>query len=89
MLVCFTSILVRLYINYVLRCLFELDLALRDERILVEEVYSLASELMNEIFNSTNYLLFHEFFKLCCLGDFNFSCCCGILRQKVYYGPIS
>ena len=89
LLVCFTSILVRMYINYVLRCLFELDLTLRDERILVEEVILIASELMYEFFNSTNYLFFHEFFKLCCLEDLNLSCCYGILRQKVHYGPIS
>ena len=37
MLVWFTSISVRMYINYVLRCLFELDLTLRDERVLVEQ----------------------------------------------------
>ena len=36
LLVCFTSMLVRMYINYFLRCLFELDLTLRDEIILVE-----------------------------------------------------
>ena len=87
--VCFASILVRMYINYVLRCLFELDLTLRDERILVEEVILFASELMYEFFNSTSYLFFHEFFKLCCLEDLNLSCCYGILRQKVHYGPIS
>ena len=32
LLVCFTSVLVRLYVNDVLNCLFELDLSLRDER---------------------------------------------------------
>ena len=61
LLVCFTSILVRMYINYVLRCLFELDLTLRDERILVEQVHSFASELIYELFNSTNYFFFMNF----------------------------
>ena len=61
LLVCFTSMLVRMYINYFLRCLFELDLTLRDERILVEEVYSFGSEFMYEFFNSTNYLFIMNF----------------------------
>ena len=37
------------------------NLTLRDERILVEEVYSFASELMYEFLNSTNYLFFMNF----------------------------
>ena len=37
------------------------NLNLRDERILVEEVDSFASELMYEFFNSTNYLFFMDF----------------------------
>ena len=68
-LVFFTSVVARLYISYVLSSLLELDLTLRDERILVEEVYAFASDLMYEFLNSTNYLFFHEFFKLCCLED--------------------
>ena len=30
LLVCFTSVLRRMYVNYILNCLFELDLSLRD-----------------------------------------------------------
>ena len=85
LLVCFTSVLVRLYVNYVLNCLFELDLTLRDERILVDEVYTFASDLMYELFN-TNYLFFYEVFNFCCSEDLNFNCCYAVLREKVHYG---
>ena len=84
LLVCFISVLVRMYANYVLNCLFELDLSLRDEEILVEEVCTFASDLMYEFFN-TNYLFFYELSNLCCLEDLNTSCCYGILVQKKYY----
>ena len=53
--VCFTSVLVRMYVNYVLNCLLELDLTLEDEKVLLEQVYAFASDLMYEFFN-TNYL---------------------------------
>ena len=69
LLVSFTIVLVRMLINYVLNCLLELDLTLRDERILVEEVYAFASDLIYEFFN-TNYLFFYELFYLCCSRDF-------------------
>ena len=69
LLVSFTIVLVRMLINYVLNCLLELDLTLRDERILVEEVYAFASDLIYEFFN-TNYLFFYELFYLCCSKDF-------------------
>ena len=69
LLVSFTIVLVRMLINYVLNCLLELDLTLRDERILVEEVYAFASDLIYEFFN-TNNLFFYELFYLCCSRDF-------------------
>ena len=69
LLVSFTIVLVRMLINYVLNCLLELDLTLRDERILVEEVYAFASDLIYEFFN-TNYLFFYELFYLCYSRDF-------------------
>ena len=55
--VCFTSVLVRMYVNYVLNYLLELDLTLEDEKILLEQVYTFASDLMYEFLN-TNYLFF-------------------------------
>ena len=64
--------------------MFELDLTLRDERILVDEVYTFASGLMYKLFN-TNFF-FYENFNLCCSEDLNFNCCYGILREKVHYG---
>ena len=53
--VCFTSVSVRMYVDYVLNCLLELDLTLEDEKVLLEQVYAFASDLMYEFFN-TNYL---------------------------------
>ena len=62
LLVSFTSILVRMYVvNFVLNCLLELDLTLRDERILLDQVYTFTSDLMYE-FLSTNYLFFMNFY---------------------------
>ena len=54
LLVSFTSALVRMYVNSVPNCLLELDLTLRDERILLDQVYTFASDLMYEFF-SRNY----------------------------------
>ena len=60
LLVSFTSVFVRMYVNFVLNCLLELDLTLRDERILLDQVYTFTSHLMYE-FLSTNYLFFMNF----------------------------
>ena len=57
--VCFTSLLVRMYVNYILNCLLELDLTLEDEKILLEQVYAFASDLMYEF--NINYLFFINF----------------------------
>ena len=81
MLVSFSSVLVRIYVNYILNCLFELVLTLRNERILVEEVCTFASELMYKFFN-TNYHFLRELFNMCCSEDLNIGPCYGILRQK-------
>ena len=37
----FTTVLVRMYINYVLKCLFELDMTIEDKKALIETVYTL------------------------------------------------
>ena len=50
LLVAFTSVLVRMYVNYILNCLFELDLTLLDEIKLIEIVYKHASGLMYDFF---------------------------------------
>ena len=56
LLVSFTNVLLRMLINYVLNCLLELDLTLRDERILVEEVYTFGS-LIQIIFSFMNFFI--------------------------------
>ena len=60
LLVSFTNLLVRMYVNYVLNCLLELDLTLREERILLDWVYTFASDLMYE-FLSASYLFLMNF----------------------------
>ena len=60
LLVSFTNLLVRMYVNYVLNCLLELDLTLREERILLDWVYTFASDLMYE-FLRASYLFLMNF----------------------------
>ena len=55
-----------MYVNYVLNCLLELDLTLEDEKILLEQVYTFASDLMYEFLN-TNYLFFFINFLICAI----------------------
>ena len=81
--VCFTSVLVRMYVNYVLNCLLELDQTLEDEKILLEQVYTFASDIMYEFF-LTQIIFFYEFFNLCCSKDFNIGCCYGFSKQKTH-----
>ena len=56
----FTSVLVRLNVNFCLECMLELDLTVKDEKILIENIYVFASSLMYDIFD-TNYRFFYEF----------------------------
>ena len=49
-LVAFTSVLVQLYVNYVLECLLKLDVTLQDEKKLIEIVYTYASDLRYNFF---------------------------------------
>ena len=87
LLVSFTNVLVRMYVNYVLNCLLELDLTLREERILLDWVYTFPSDLMYE-FLRASYLFFNEPLNLCCSKYFNIGgCCYGFSRQKQHYGP--
>ena len=57
----FTSVLVRMYINFVRTCLMELDWTLRDEKIVIETVDKSASDIMYDFFGETNYLHFYHF----------------------------
>ena len=57
----FTSVLVRMYISYVLRCLLDIDLTLEDEKKLIDTVYTYGSDLMYKFFWETNYCFFMSF----------------------------
>lgn len=56
LLLAFTSVLVRMYINFVLTCLMELD-----ERIVIETVDKSASGIMYDFLGETNYFHFYHF----------------------------
>ena len=57
----FTSVLVRMYISYVVRCLLDIDLTLEDEKKLIDTVYTYGSDLMYKFFWETNYCFFISF----------------------------
>ena len=57
----FTSVLVRMYISYVLRCLLDIDLTLEDEKKLIDTVYTYGSDLMYKFSWETNYCFFMSF----------------------------
>ena len=57
----FTSVLVRMYISYVVRCLLDIDLTLEDEKKLIDTVYTYGSDLMYKFFWETNYCFFMSF----------------------------
>ena len=61
LLLAFTSVLVRMYVNYVLNCLFELDLTLVDQKKLIELVSKHGCGLMYEFFWETNYHFAYDF----------------------------
>ena len=61
--VAFSSVLVRLYLNFVLSCLFELDLPLVYEKTLIQIVYMYACGIMYDFSGETNYLLAYNFLK--------------------------
>ena len=61
LLLAFTSVLVRMYVNYVLNCLFELDLTLVDQKKLIELVSKHGCGLMYDFFWETNYRFAYDF----------------------------
>ena len=61
LLLAFTSVLVFMYVNYVLNCSFELDLTLVDEKKLIQLVYKYAWGLMYRFFWETNYRFAYDF----------------------------
>ena len=64
----FTSVLVRMYISYVLRCLLDIDLTLEDEKKLIDTVYTYGSDLMYKFFWETNYCFFMSFLGFFLMG---------------------
>ena len=61
--VALSSVLVRLYLNFVLSCLFELDLPLAYEKKLIQIVYMYACGIMYDFSGETNYLFAYNFLK--------------------------
>ena len=77
----FTSVLVRMYINYVLRCLLDIDLTLEDEKKLIDTVYTYGSDLIYKFFWETKYCFFYEFFRLF-LNEYRTGYCFSISKIK-------
>ena len=61
LLLAFSSVLVCMYVNYVLNCSFELDLTLVDEKKLIQLVYKYACRLMYGFFWQTTYRFAYDF----------------------------
>ena len=61
--VALSSVLVRLYLNFVLSCLLELDLPLAYEKKLIQIVYMYACGIMYDFSGETNYLFAYNFLK--------------------------
>ena len=64
LLLAFTSVLVRMYVNYVLNCLFELDLTLVDQKKLIELVSKHGCGLMYDFFGRQIIVLPMIFWKI-------------------------
>ena len=86
LLVWFTSVLMRLYVNIVIKHFsgFISNLSLRDEKFVIEQIFKYATDLMFDFFR-TNYLFFYEFINL--FDNVNLSCCYGISQSKQKFGP--
>ena len=80
LLVQFTSILVRLYVNCCLNCMLDLDLTVNDEKILIENIYLSASSLMYDFFD-TNYRFFYDFFDVF-FERYSSSYCYSLSKKK-------
>ena len=61
----FTSVLIRMYINYVSKYFSKFQFTLRDEKIVYDAIYLYASRLMHEFFD-INHVFFYE-----CLNIFD------------------
>ena len=79
--VAFSSVMVRLYLNFVLNCLFELHLTLAFEKTLIQIVYMYACGIMYDFFGETNYLFAYDFFKNF-PEEYHLSHCYGISKDN-------
>ena len=59
----FTSVLIRMYINYVSKYFSKFQFTLHDEKIVYDAIYLYASKLMHEFFD-INYVFFYEFLNM-------------------------
>ena len=80
----FTSVLIRIYINYVRKYFSKFQFTLRDEKIVYDAIYLYASKLMYEFFD-INYVFFYEFLNI--FDKFNRSHCLKINKLKKKFGP--
>ena len=79
--VAFSSVMVRLYLNFVLNCLFELHLTLAFEKTLIQIVYMYACGIMYDFFGETNYLFAYDFLKNF-PEEYHLSHCYGISKDN-------
>ena len=68
----FTSVLIRLYINYVSKYFSKFQFTLHDEKILYDAIYFYAFKLLHEFFD-INYVFIYEFLNI--FDNFNRSHC--------------
>ena len=84
LLVPFTSVLIRMYINYVSKSFSKFQFTLRDEKIVYDAIYLYESKLMHEFFD-ISYVFFYEFLNM--FEKFNRSHCLKINKLKKKFGP--
>ena len=83
LLVPFTSVLIRMYINYVSKYFSKFQFTLHDEKSVYDAIYYYASKLMYDFFD-INYVFFYEFLNM--FDEFNRSHCLKINKLKKKIG---
>ena len=81
--VSFTSVLIRMDINYVSKYFSKFQFTLCDEKIMYDAIYYFASKLMCDFFD-INYVFFYEFLNM--FDKFKRSCCLKINKLKKIFG---
>ena len=80
----FTSVLIRMYINYISKYFFKFQFTLCDEKNAYDAIYYYASKLMYDFFN-INCVFFYEFLNM--FDKFNRSHRLKINKLKKKFGP--